>query len=86
MFYELLVGVGDCYAPEIFKVNAIHADVDDFVEIHDENPGSCGNSIAEPVTADKTILAKYQISEKDFDIIANDLGLELSFGRCENCI
>ena len=78
-------------APSTFNVNDISADEDDFGEMYDTNPFKaepygCGDMTFEPKSSTPDILAKYSISQKEYDEICDKLEDGLSFGKCGWCI
>ena len=83
--YEALCGL------RLFKINEIEADEYAFVEKSDHNPSEaedygCGNMQAEIIASTKEILDKYNITEKEFQEIAEKVSEELSFGQCDWCV
>lgn len=75
---------------EVFKINGISADYEDFGtkdDIDRENAEDycCGDMTFEPKNATDEILNKYKINNKEYDEICNELIDKLSFGSCGWC-
>ena len=97
MIYTLEEGLqieivhGDpCYA-EVFKINGIEADIDDFGESKDVSPEiaehygcGCRRFITNPPTQD--LLEKYGLSETQYYDVCYKLQKELFVGKCGWCV
>ncbi len=78
-------------ATEVFNVNGIKADTDDFGSSYDESPEDaedygCGNRVFEAKHPDDDILKKYGINNDEYSEIAVRLTDSLSFGSCGWCV
>lgn len=90
---ELELEFNDWYcSPYIFKINNINADLYDFgdkndisPELLDEDEFGCGNMEFSKRKFTPEILKKYEITEKEYEIIAKKLEEGLSFGYCCFC-
>lgn len=76
---------------EVFTINGIKAEHDDFGEKYDHNPEfaeeyGCGNMRFEPCAPTDAVLRKYNITEREYGLICDRLVEELAFGRCGGCI
>ncbi len=76
---------------EIFTVNGITADEDDFVEKHDRSfdeaeEHACGDMQANVIKSTKEVLKKYQITEDEYQNIGEEVADLLSFGFCGWCV
>lgn len=74
-----------------FIINGIDADADDFGERHDWSPETaedygCGDMRFTPKPATQEVLDKYHINTDEYNIIAEKLRGELSFGDCGWCV
>ncbi len=85
---QVQLKVYDCLCEtESFSINGIAADWEDFGVKYDANRDNaeeygCGNMQFSPEPATSVVLAKYGITVDEYNIIANRLKTELSFGRC----
>lgn len=73
-----------------FAINGVAGDPDDFGEKFDRSPGtaedySCGDMQFTRVSARPEVLAKYQISGPEYELVAGQLEVGLSFGSCGEC-
>lgn len=89
MKLELEFGTAFCYTPT-FKINDIDADSGDFGEKFDRDPEnaedySCGNMEFTRLPAKPEVLAKYGITVPEYELIAGQLEIGLSFGSCGWC-
>lgn len=78
-------------ALEVFRINGIEADSDDFGELYDASPQTaeeygCGNKVFESRMPTSDILKKYNIDVDEYSKICDKLEGLLSFGRCGWCI
>lgn len=90
MKLELTFGTALCYAP-IFIINGINADENDFGEKYDRDTENaedygCGNMQFTRIQATAEILAKYGITDFEYELIAGQLEDGLSFGPCGWCV
>ena len=74
-----------------FKINGVDADEEDFVDKYDHSPDTaeeygCGNMQADIKEATDEVLKKYSITKEEYDIIAEDISIKLSFGSCGWCV
>lgn len=84
-------GCGSLCALEVFVVNTIEADYDDFGDKYDQDPDSaedygCGDMYFDPKGPTPEVLAKYGIDELEYWTITNRLQDVLSFGSCGWCV
>lgn len=90
---------GSLCSLSLFVINGKEAEAEDFVDKYDHSPEEaydyspeeaknygCGDMRAEPLPVNQKILIKYDITEEEYFIIANDIAEKLSFGNCEWCI
>jgi len=89
MKLELEFGTSFCYT-HTFEINGISADQEDFGEKYDISPDSahdycCGDMQFTRVDAKPEVLEKYGISLPEYDLIAGQLEVGLSFGSCGLC-
>jgi hypothetical protein len=90
MKLELNFGLALCYTPT-FKINGICADREDFGEQYDRIPEEaedygCGDMQFTRVQAKPEVLAKYGITVPEYELIAGQLEVGLSFGSCSWCV
>lgn len=76
---------------ETFTINGKDADSRDFGDTYDHDtesaePYSCGNMYFEPKNLTKDVLDKYNITEKEYYNICNELKNKLCVGSCGWCI
>ena len=86
----LTFGHALCYTPE-FSINGVDADCEDFGEKYDRSPETaedyaCGNMQFTRIPPTTEVLARYNITEKEYDEIAEKLEAGLSFGSCGWCV
>jgi hypothetical protein len=89
MNLELKFGSALCYTP-IFTINGIKAYSGDFGEQSDRSPEtaedySCGDMQFTRVPAKPEVLEKYGITGPEYELIASQLEVGLSFGSCGLC-
>lgn len=89
MKLELEFGTALCYTP-VFTINGIRANSEDFGEQGDRAPEdaadySCGDMQFTRVPAKPEVLTKYNITEPEYELIAGQLEVGLSFGSCGWC-
>lgn len=75
---------------EVFTINGIEADYDDFGFLSDRNPEmaepyGCGNRRFTPIDSTPEVLCRYGITQDEYDYICGELDI-LSFGNCGLCI
>ena len=73
-----------------FEINNIKADYDDFGEKYDHDSYSaeeycCGDMQFDGKQSTPEILAKYSITQSEYDEVVSVLTEKLSFGRCGWC-
>lgn len=76
---------------EVFTINGIRADSCDFGDQCDRAPElaedyACYDMRFERIPATAEVLAKYQITNDEYDEICEKLESELSFGNCGWCV
>jgi len=72
---------------EVFKVNNIKADVEDFGEVNTEPAGSYTCSISfEAKMPKQDVLDKYKIDLEEYEEITNKLGDVFCRGICSWCV
>lgn len=86
-----LKAYGALCALEIFTINNIKAESNDFGEKYDHNPEDaeeygCGNMRFDSYDVNKEVLEKYKISKDEYYEICDKLTEELSFGNCGWCV
>jgi hypothetical protein len=89
MTYEIKVYSALCSC-EVFKVNGIDADSDDFGNGYDAGADyaedyCCGNRVFEVIKPTKKVLEKYKITEEEYRVIGDELTEKLSWGSCGWC-
>jgi hypothetical protein len=77
-------------AVEKFEVNGISADKDDFGEKYDRDPHAaepygCGDMRFTRIDSTPEVLAKYGITETEYEEVCGELENGLSFGHCGWC-
>lgn len=90
MKLELEFGKSLCYTPT-FTINGIRADSNDFGEQYDRaeedaEDYACGDMQFTRVAAKPEVLAKYDITVPEYELIAGQLEAGLSFGSCGLCV
>ena len=87
--------VEPCYALpcelETFTINGKAADSSDFGDTFDHNKRikkhyGCGDMRFEPQSPTKEVLAKYNITEEEYNKICDELEDKLCIGRCGWCV
>ena len=78
-------------ATEVFRINGIKADGQDFGDKGDRHSSeaeaySCADMHFTPKDPEPEVLKKYGIEEGEYWIIARQLEKELSFGSCGWCV
>ena len=76
---------------EVFTINGIDADYDDFGEKYDHDTENaedwgCGNMQFDGKDSTPEILAKYSINQSEYDEVVSELSEKLSFGSCGWCV
>ena len=88
---NLKLKVYECYcSTEIFEINGVNADIEDFGEQSDQNPDlaqdyCCADMKFIPKLPTQVILDKYKISVDEYKEICDELTDGLSFGECDWC-
>jgi hypothetical protein len=82
---------GSYCATSKFVINGVEADYDDFGSKFDHDQENapdygCGDMQFDPDPPTSEVLAKYNINEAEYAIIANQLQELLSFGNCGWCV
>ena len=90
MKLELTFGSAFCYTPT-FRINGIRADSADFGYQGDADPSAvedygCGDMTFSRKPATPEVLAKYGITTPEYELIAGQLEVGLSFGACGWCV
>lgn len=90
MKLELTFGHSLCYTPT-FVINDVAADSRDFgtqgdIAPDDAEDYACGDMRFERIPATPEALAKYGISGPEYELIAGQLEVGLSFGACGWCV
>lgn len=90
MKLDLTFGGSFCYTPN-FVINGVAADSGDFGTQGDVAPGdaedyACGNMKFERIPATPEVLTKYNISGPEYELVASQLEVGLSFGACGWCV
>ena len=78
-------------ATSIFTINGVDADYDDFGDKYDHDTESaedygCGDMQFDGKQSTPEILAKYSITQSEYDEVVSELSEKLSFGRCGWCV
>ena len=76
---------------EVFTINGMGADQDDFGEVCDHDmesaePYACAEMQFDSKPPTKEVLGKYNITEEEYYNICNELECELCVGSCGWCI
>ena len=76
---------------DIFTINGKSADSSDFGEVYDHDKESaetygCGDMRFEPQSPTKEVLAKYNITEEEYNKICDELEDKLCVGSCGWCV
>ena len=90
MKLELEFGRSLCYTPT-FKINGVDADERDFGEKYDRaredaEDYACGDMQFTRIPAKPEVLEKYGITGPEYELIAGQLEVGLSFGSCGWCV
>lgn len=83
--------MGALCAMRKFAINNVEADPEDFGEQRDESPETaedyaCGGMRFTRADARPEVLEKYGINVAEYEIVAGQLEVGLSFGSCGHCI
>lgn len=75
----------------IFTINGVDADYDDFGDKYDHDTENaedygCGDMQFDGKQSEPEILAKYSITQSEYDEVVSELSEKLSFGGCGWCI
>ena len=75
----------------IFAINDITASISDFGEKYDHSPETaddygCGDRKFTRFEPKPIVLAKYGITVPQYELIAGQLEIGLSFGKCNLCV
>ena len=89
MKLELEFGSAFCYAP-VFIINDVRAEPSDFGEQYDRAPYDaddycCGDMQFTRVDPKPEVLKKYGITVPEYELVAGQLEVGLSFGSCGWC-
>lgn len=76
---------------EVFTINGKSAEQNDFGDMYDHDtesaePYACADMHFDSKPPTKEVLDKYNITEKEYDIICDELEDKLWVGRCGWCI
>lgn len=76
---------------DVFTINGNDADSSDFGDTYDHNaesaePYACGNMYFDPDSPTKEVLDRYDITEKEYYAICNELEYKLNVGSCGWCV
>lgn len=90
MELTLTFGHALCYTPS-FIINDVEAEWEDFGEKYDRDaenaePYACSDMRFTRIPPTPKVLAKYSITETEYDTIADKLEDGLSFGSCGWCV
>lgn len=90
MELKLEFGSHYCYTP-VFEINGIRADSNDFGDQGDMSPETaeeygCGDMRFTPKEYTQEVLDKYQITIPEYNLVAGQLAVGLSFGACGWCV
>lgn len=90
MKLDLTFGSSFCYPPT-FVINDVSANPRDFGTQGDAAPGeaegyACADMRFERIPATPEVLAKYGISGPEYELVAGQLEVGLSFGACGWCV
>lgn len=82
---------GSLCSTATFRINGVKADKQDFGEQCDHAPEDaedygCGDMQFTRFPPTPEVLAKYDITEAEYALIAGQLEMELSFGCCGWCV
>lgn len=83
--------MGSLCAMDSFFINGIYAQYEDFGSKYDHDSYNapdygCGDMRFDPEPSTPQVLAKYGISEEEYDIVCEFLREKLDFGRCGWCV
>jgi len=77
-------------SPDVFEINGIEAEWDDFGDLYDRGSGAeeyaCANMQFTGIDSTPEILAKYGISQSEYNEVVSELVEKLSFGACGRCV
>ena len=90
MKLDLVFGHALCYTPT-FVINGIEADERDFGQKYDHDPENaedygCGDMKFDRQEPTQDVLDKYGITVPEYNLIAGQLEVGLSFGTCGWCV
>lgn len=76
---------------EVFEINGVDADYDDFGDKYDRDTENaedygCGDMQFTGKDSTPEILAKYSITQSEYDEVVSELSDKLSFGSCGWCV
>ena len=90
---KLKLEIYECLcSTEVFIINGVNADYEDFGEKYDRGRGSdtevygCADMQFTGKDSTPEILAKYSINQSEYDEVVSELSEKLSFGSCGWCI
>lgn len=76
---------------ELFTINGKNAEQNDFGDMYDHHaqdaePYACADMRFDPKPPTKEVLDRYDITDKEYYEICNELECELCIGRCGWCV
>lgn len=76
---------------EVFTINGKNAEQNDFGDMYDHHaqdaePYACADMRFDPKPPTKEVLNRYNITDKEYYEICNELECELCVGRCGWCV
>lgn len=78
------------FSTEVFEINGVDADYDDFGEKYDRGSDAenyaCANMQFTGKDSTPEILSKYSITQSEYDDVVSELADKLSFGSCGWCV
>jgi len=88
---ELTLKIYGCLcSTEVFIINGVDADYDDFGEKYDRGSDAedyaCADMQFTGRDSTSEILAKYSINQSEYDEVVSELSEKLSFGSCGWCV
>lgn len=90
MYFVVRRGLS-CCVPEVFQINGIDANVDDFGTMMDCDPLNappygCGDRRFLRSASTQDVLDRYRIDEDEYGEICDALNSEMRVGQCEMCL
>ena len=88
---ELKLKIYGCLcSTKVFEINGVDADYDDFGEKYDRGfdaeDYACADMRFTGKDSTSEILAKYSITQSEYDEVVSELSEKLSFGSCGWCV